>query len=140
MIAQRIYEYKKALKEAEMFLKSKNFHDDRFELLGKMEKTGGHFAKKLAECLWIADRSNYHIGIKFFWHTVKPYIKKELYDFEDVYCECGDAGEYTALYIATSIFKKGDDWLSDREVIGGEFRCDKCDGLMPEEIEEKAGV
>ena len=140
MIAQKIYEYKKGLKEAEMFLQSKTFRDDRLSLLRGMESKGDVFEKKLAECLWVADKSNYHIAVKFFWHIVKPYIKKELYDFEEVYCECGDAGEYTALYIATSVFKRGDDWLSDREVIGGEFKCDNCNGLMPEEIEEKAGV
>ena len=134
MIAQRIYEYKKALKEAEMFLKSKNFHDDRFELLGKMEKTGGHFAKKLAECLWIADRSNYHIGIKSFWHTVKPYIKKELYEVAESVCKCGDAAIYTAFEITTTICKSKDKWVSEADRFDAEFRCSECDGLMPKEI------
>ena len=46
-----------------------------------MESKGGNFAKKLAEALWIADKSNYNIAIKSFWHTFKPYIKKELYVF-----------------------------------------------------------
>ena len=123
MIAQKIYECEKALKEAEMFLQSKNFHNDRFELLEKMGKIGGDFAKKLAEALWLADKSNYHIAIKSFWHIAKPYIKKELYEVVKVYCQCGDAGEYTALDTTTNICKRGDNWLCERVIIGGEFKC-----------------
>ena len=149
MTAQKIYEHKKGLKEAKMFLQSKTFHKDRFSLLKGMESKGGNFAKKLAEALWIADKSNYNIAIKSFWHTFKPYIKKELYEFVEVYCKCGDAGEYTALDTTTSVFKRedrwlsernlidGDEWCAERDIIGGEFRCDHCGGLMPEEIEEK---
>ena len=152
MTAQKIYEHKKGLKEAKMFLQSKTFHKDRFSLLKGMESKGGNFAKKLAEALWIADKSNYNIAIKSFWHTFKPYIKKELYEFVEVYCKCGDAGEYTALDTTTSVFKRedrwlsernlidGDEWCAERDIIGGEFRCDHCGGLMPEEIEEKACV
>ena len=126
----------KNLKEAEMFLQSKTFPDDRVELLERMERIGGNFEQKLAEVLGVADKSNYHIGIKAFWFKLRQYIKKELYD-ENVYCECGDAGEYTALDIMAFVFKKGDNWDSDQEAMCVEFRCDICDGIMPKEIEEK---
>ena len=75
-----------------------------------------------------------------------------MYEFVEVYCKCGDAGEYTALDTTTSVFKRedrwlsernlidGDEWCAERDIIGGEFRCDHCGGLMPEEIEEKACV
>ena len=126
----------KNLKEAEMFLQSKTFRNDRLSLLRGMESKGDVFEKKLAEALWVADKSNYHIAIKAYWNLLRHYIKKELYD-EDVYCECGDAGKYTALDIMASVFKRGDDWVSDQEAIRVEFRCDNCDGIMPKEIEEK---
>ena len=134
MIAQRIYEYKKGLKEAERFLQSKTFHDDRFKLLEKIASEGGHFAKKLGDALWIADANNYHIAIKSFWHIFKPYIKKELYEVAESVCKCGDTGVYTALETITTICKSKGKWVSEADRFDAEFRCSECDGLMPKEI------
>ncbi len=56
---------------------------------------------------------------------------------EKQFCKCGDEGIYTALDTMTTICKSGDEWCLERDVVDAEFRCSECNGLMPEEVENK---
>ena len=56
---------------------------------------------------------------------------------EKQFCKCGDEGIYLAGDTITTICKGRDGWFLESEILDYEFRCDHCDELMPEEIDNK---
>lgn len=66
-------------KEIEKYLQTKPFNNDKFIILGKIERRSGNFAEKLAQAMHFADKSNYNIFVKAYWHIIRPHVDPKYY-------------------------------------------------------------